>query len=69
MKTNKYLYGWCIQTNHGYGWDEECWEDTWREARQQLKCYRENAFGRFSVRAVKGREPNPAYIVKQGEKL
>ena len=45
-----------IMTNFGYGWECECSEYTWPEARQRLKEYRENAYGRFSVRVEKHRE-------------
>lgn len=31
------LYG-----NYGYGWDEILTEKTWKEMKEQLKCYREN---------------------------
>lgn len=33
---------WDIETNWGYGWETECSEYTWAEARQRLKEYREN---------------------------
>lgn len=66
-KINKYLYGWKIQSNSGFGWDDECFEETRKEAVAQLKCYRENAYGRFAVRAVKGRELNPLYSADRGE--
>lgn len=48
---------WDIMTNWGYGWDCECSEYTWKEAKQTLKEYRDNACGRFSVRLEKHREP------------
>ncbi|WP_460647458.1 hypothetical protein [Lacrimispora xylanolytica] len=31
-----------IVTNYGYGWEVECTEDTYKEAKQRLKEYREN---------------------------
>lgn len=31
-----------IVTNYGYGWEVECKEDTYKEAKQRLKEYREN---------------------------
>lgn len=46
---------WEIWTNYGYGWEHECTENTWKEAREQLKCYRENTPGSM-VRAKKRRE-------------
>jgi predicted metal-binding protein len=47
---------WDIMTNYGYGWECECSEYTWPEAKQTLKEYRDNAAGRFSVRIEKHRE-------------
>lgn len=47
---------WDIMTNYGYGWECETSEYTYKEAKEQLKCYRENACGRFSVRMEKHRE-------------
>lgn len=36
-----------IQVNYGYGHGYECvtTEETWKEAKAQLKCYRENEPG------------------------
>lgn len=31
-----------LLSNYGYGWDEELTEDTYKEAKEQLKIYREN---------------------------
>ena len=45
---------WDIMTNYGYGWECECSEYTWKEAKQRLKEYRENIRG--SVRVEKHRE-------------
>lgn len=45
-----------IETNWGYGWECECSEYTWREAKQTAKEYRENSAGRYSVRITKHRE-------------
>lgn len=50
---------WDIMTNYGYGWECECSEYTLKEARQTLQEYRENAYGRFSVRMEKHRERCP----------
>ena len=33
---------WDIETNWGYGWETECSEYTWPEAKQTVKEYREN---------------------------
>ena len=45
---------WDIETNYGYGWETECCEYTWAEAKQRLHEYRENIRG--AVRLVKRRE-------------
>lgn len=45
---------WDIETNYGTGWECECSEYTWREARQTLREYRENVGA--AVRVVKRRE-------------
>ena len=47
---------WDIETNWGYGWEAECSEYTHKEAREQYKCYCENAYGRYSTRLRKHRE-------------
>lgn len=31
-----------LLSNYGYGWEEELEEETYKEAREQLKTYREN---------------------------
>ena len=31
-----------MMSNYGYGWEEELTEDTYTEAKKQLKTYREN---------------------------
>jgi len=31
-----------IWTNYGYGWECETTEETLKEAKQQIKCYRKN---------------------------
>lgn len=47
---------WHIFVNYGsHGWEHECTELSWREAREQLKCYRENA-PQYPVKAVRRRE-------------
>ena len=51
-KTRDY---WDIEQNCGYGWEVVTAEDTWREAREQLKCYRENQ-PEYPVRARRKRE-------------
>lgn len=43
-------------TDNKNGWNTECSEYTWAEAKAQARCYRENACGRFNVRVTKYRE-------------
>lgn len=45
---------WDIMTNYGYGWECECSEYTYKEARQTAREYRENIRG--NVRIEKHRE-------------
>ena len=42
-----------IQGNCGYGWDVETTEATYKEAREQAKCYRENV--NYPIRIMKKR--------------
>ena len=58
-RVNKYIYGYNLQSNYGQGWETECFEYTFKEARQQLKTYRENS--PYPVRIVGAREPNPEH--------
>lgn len=56
MRKRKTRDRWDMETNWGEGWETECSEYTLKEAREQAKCYQENACGRFSVRLTKHRE-------------
>lgn len=47
---------WDIETNWGYGWEVECSEYTWEEAKEQYCRYLENCGTRCTVRLVKRRE-------------
>lgn len=51
---------WDIESYHCGQWDVETSEYTLKEAREQLKCYRENFVGSFSA---------PLRIVKRREKI
>jgi hypothetical protein len=43
MKTQtKFVNVWIVQGNYGYGWDDLCAGDTWREVREDLRDYRNN---------------------------
>jgi hypothetical protein len=46
---------WHIEVNYGGGWEHELTEDSWLEAKAQLKCYRENC-PQYPVRARRRRE-------------
>ena len=45
MYTRKTKDEYQLMSNYGYGWDIETTENTYKEAKQQLKCYRENTNG------------------------
>ena len=34
-----------IEGNYGYGWEEVTSDDTYKEAREMLRCYNENEIG------------------------
>ena len=44
-----------IVTNYGYGWEVECTEETWKDAKQTKKEYIENASGLIGIKIVKRR--------------
>jgi len=58
-KENKYLYGWKIYVNYGYGWEYECFEETWKGMKENARLYRENC--QYPIKVSKGRETNPNY--------
>lgn len=51
-----------IQGNCGYGWDVETYEETYKEAKDQAKCYRDNVS--YPIRIVKKRVK-----IQEGEQL
>ncbi len=60
MKRNKFIYLYVIQGNYGYyGWEDLTQSEDYREARANLKDYRDNEPG-TSHRMIQRREPNPA---------
>jgi len=63
-RINKYIYGYKIQGNYGLGWEDECFEYTYKEARKQLRAYKENS--PYPSRMVSAREPNPEHPANQG---
>lgn len=64
-KVNKYLYGYNISVNYGFGhgWEIECFEEHYTEARARVKEYRANC--PYPVRMCEAREPNPAHLANQ----
>lgn len=44
-----------IVTNYGYGWEVECTEETWEDAKRTKKEYLENARGLVGIKIVKRR--------------
>jgi hypothetical protein len=52
--TRKTRDRWDIVTNYGYGWEAECSEYTYKEAKQTAREYRENTTA--AVRIEKHRE-------------
>ena len=55
---------WDIMGNYGYGWECECSEYTFEEAKQRLKEYRENGGGCYRIfrgkkKAARGKAENP----------
>ena len=61
-KENKYLYGWNIWTNYGYGWEIECSydssESTYATVKHDANEYR---IAGARVRITETRVPNPNY--------
>ena len=64
---SKYIYGYSLQTNRGKGWtSSDDFFYTLKEARQQLRAYRENS--PYPVRIVGAREPNPEHLIESLKK-
>lgn len=61
MKANKFLYLYILQGFYSYGWEDLTAEDSFKEAREQRKCYRENAPG-TAYRIIRRREVNPEAV-------
>lgn len=43
---------WHIKTNYGYGWETECIEETFKDARLRFKEYLNNAQGLRDIKIV-----------------
>ena len=42
-----------IQGNYGYGWETVTTEETFRAAKEQVKCYRDNEPGSHRIKMVR----------------
>ena len=58
-RKNKYVYVWVVQGyyGHGYGWEDLTQSESWREAKADLKAYRENE-SQYQHRLIQKRELN-----------
>lgn len=54
--TRKTIDRWDIETNWGYGWEAECSEYAYKEAKVQYRTYIENVGNKCGVRMTKHRE-------------
>jgi len=61
-KPTKYIYGWKLYVNYGYGdgWEYETFEETRAGYQENRKAYRENC--QYPQRWSRGRELNPEYV-------
>ena len=66
MKQNKYIYCKVIQSNFGYGWDDEVTyntadKDEMNEYKSDIKAYRQNARENgYRIRSIERRVKNTA---------
>jgi hypothetical protein len=44
-----------LWTNYGYGWENETIEETWKAAKEQKKCYLDNATNLIGIKIIKKR--------------
>ena len=60
-RVNKYIYGWKLYVNYGYGhgWEYEIFEETYKDIKQRVKEYRDNC--PYPVKITQSRELNPNY--------
>jgi phenolic acid decarboxylase len=59
-KINKFLYGYKMWVNYGQGWEYELFELTWKDMKERLKEYAENA-PQWPRKWAAGRETNDKY--------
>ncbi len=55
MTMNKYLYLHVVQGHYGFGWEDVTQSEDYREARNDLKAYRENE-PQYAHRLIQRRE-------------
>lgn len=61
-RINKWLTEYIVQGNYGYGhgWEDECAEETRKEARERFREYVNNGSGAY--RLIARRVRNPEYV-------
>jgi hypothetical protein len=59
VRINKYEYLFVIQGNCGYGWNDECFEENFADAKRTIKDYRDNC--NWPFRIICRRVLNPSY--------
>lgn len=61
-RINKFIYLWVIQGRYPgpYGWEDVAASECYKEARADLKAYRENE-PQYPHRMIRRCEPNPNY--------
>ena len=55
-KRNKYIYGWKLYVNYGYGWEYETFEETFASYKENKRLYQENC--NYPQKWTKSRELN-----------
>lgn len=56
----KFITAFIIQGNYGQGWEDETEESTYKDAKAQLKTYRDNS--QYSCRLIRRKVENPDYL-------
>ena len=49
---------WELQGNYGHGWEILTTEESYRAARAQLRCYRENEGGHYRIKCKRVKKDN-----------
>lgn len=63
MRVNKYLYLFVLQGKYGHGWEDLSAYDSWKDASQGRREYRDNEGGAYRI--IYRRELNPELEEKQ----